>query len=115
MKIAKRWDESGARTRNVMPTIARSKRNLKTRGAAPVTALASRDRLDVPTAKRRARRRSEPTEAPNWCPAKTPQEVSVASELSPRQATVTCVRCWYKQQGRLCAEATRATRCTFGY
>ena len=47
-----------------MPTIARSKTNLKTRGAAPVTALASRDRLDVPTAKRRARRRSEPTEAP---------------------------------------------------
>ena len=47
-----------------MPTIARSKTKLKTRGAAPVTALASRDRLDVPTAKRRARRRSEPTEAP---------------------------------------------------
>jgi len=47
-----------------MPTITKSKANLKSRGAAPVTALASRDRVDVPTAKRRARRRSGQADTP---------------------------------------------------
>jgi len=47
-----------------MPTITKSRAKVKSQSAAPVTALASRDRVDVPTAKRRARRRSEPTEAP---------------------------------------------------
>jgi len=47
-----------------MPTMTKSRARLKTQGAAPVTALASQDRVDVPTAKRRARRRLEPTETP---------------------------------------------------
>ena len=46
-----------------MPIITKSRGRLKSQSAAPVTALASRDRVDVPTAKRRARRRSGPTEA----------------------------------------------------
>ena len=49
-----------------MPTITKSKAKLKSQGAAPVTALASRDRVDVPTAKRRARRRFGPSDAPAW-------------------------------------------------
>jgi hypothetical protein len=47
-----------------MSTITKSKSHRKTQDAAPVTALASRDRVDVPTAKRRAVRRSGPAEAP---------------------------------------------------
>ena len=42
-----------------MPTINRSGASCKGLGTAPVTALASRDRVDVPPAKRRAGRRSE--------------------------------------------------------
>jgi len=46
-----------------MPTVTKSreKRKSQVKGAAPVTALASRDRVGVPTGKRRAGRRSEPT------------------------------------------------------
>lgn len=47
-----------------MPTVTERKSGRKTQDAAPVTALASRDRVDVPTAKRRAGRRSGPVAAP---------------------------------------------------
>src|SRR5664280_110046 len=47
-----------------MSAINKSKLSPKSRGAAPVTALASRDRVDVPTAKRRARRRSGQADTP---------------------------------------------------
>jgi hypothetical protein len=52
--IWRRWDESGREAAAVMPIITKRKANLKSRGAAPVKALASRDRVDVPTVKRRA-------------------------------------------------------------
>jgi transposase len=45
-----------------MPTVTKSRSRLISQGVAPVTPLASRDRGDVPTAKRRAGRRSEPTQ-----------------------------------------------------
>ena len=47
-----------------MPTITKSKKRPKPQSAAPVTALASRDRVDVPTVKRRARRRSAQADTP---------------------------------------------------
>ena len=47
-----------------MPTVTKSRANLKTQGAAPVTALASRDRVGVPTGKRRAGRRLGSTGEP---------------------------------------------------
>jgi len=61
-----RWDESGREAVNVMPTVtkSRAKRRSQSEKAAPVTALASRDQVGVPTGKRRAVRRSELTEAP---------------------------------------------------
>ncbi|HMA95098.1 MAG TPA: IS110 family transposase [Polyangiaceae bacterium] len=54
-----RWDESSGEAENVMPPVTKSKAKQKRQVAAPVTALASREPLEVPTAKRRARRRSD--------------------------------------------------------
>ena len=62
--IWQRWDESGREALTVMPTITKSRADLKSQSVAPVTALASRDRVDVPTVKRRARRRSDQADAP---------------------------------------------------
>lgn len=47
-----------------MSAINKSKSSRKTQDAAPDAALASRDRVDVPTGKRRAGRRSGPVEEP---------------------------------------------------
>ena len=57
----RRWDESGEGTPSVMPNIGKTDRSHQ--GTAPVTALASRDPVEVPTAKRRARRRSVAVQA----------------------------------------------------
>src|SRR5512142_2225908 len=54
-RVRVRWDESGARTRNVMPTITKSRTKLKSTRAAV-------DATRVSTSKRRAAHRSKPRE-----------------------------------------------------
>jgi transposase len=72
-----------------MPTITKKRGKLKSQSAAPVTALASRDRVDVPTAKRRARRPSEPTER-----LSSPVEAQNSSE-SRVIAIEACRQAWF--------------------
>ncbi len=66
-----------------MPTITKSRSSQKAQVAAPVTALASRDRSDVPTAKRRAGHRSQRKETSPGAVEKIPAVGEAAVTLPP--------------------------------
>jgi transposase len=83
-----RWDESGGEPVTMIPSSTSKEATMEPCGAAPVTALASREPVEVPTAKRRAGRRSERAVAdlsPIGLPNGTPTRSEAQSTRGPKE------------------------------